>query len=289
MTHSPLPTPHPPIGINPHAAQPTSLAALARSLWSHRDLIMQMTRREVVGRYRGSVMGLAWSFFNPILMLVVYTFVFSVVFKAKWGMGDENKYSFAIALFVGMIVHGLFAEMVNRAPGLILSNVNYVKKVIFPLEILPVIGMGAALFHTLISLVVLLAAILLINGSLAWTALFFPLIILPLLIATLGVAWFLASLGVFVRDVGQTVGIFTTVLMFISPVFYPISALPEKFQIWLMLNPLTFVIEQSRAVMIFGKLPDWAGLGIYTAASLAVAWAGYWWFQKTRKGFADVL
>ena len=289
MTHSPLPTPHPPIGINPHAAQPTSLAALARSLWSHRDLIMQMTRREVVGRYRGSVMGLAWSFFNPILMLVVYTFVFSVVFKAKWGMGDENKYSFAIALFVGMIVHGLFAEMVNRAPGLILSNVNYVKKVIFPLEILPVIGMGAALFHTLISLVVLLAAILLINGSLAWTALFFPLIILPLLIATLGAAWFLASLGVFVRDVGQTVGIFTTVLMFISPVFYPISALPEKFQIWLMLNPLTFIIEQSRAVMIFGKLPDWAGLGIYTAASLAMAWAGYWWFQKTRKGFADVL
>ena len=289
MTHSPLPTPHPQIGINPHAAQPTSLAALARSLWSHRDLIMQMTRREVVGRYRGSVMGLAWSFFNPILMLVVYTFVFSVVFKAKWGMGDENKYSFAIALFVGMIVHGLFAEMVNRAPGLILSNVNYVKKVIFPLEILPVIGMGAALFHTLISLVVLLAAILLINGSLAWTALFFPLIILPLLIATLGVAWFLASLGVFVRDVGQTVGIFTTVLMLISPVFYPISALPEKFQIWLMLNPLTFIIEQSRAVMIFGKLPDWAGLGIYTAASLAMAWAGYWWFQKTRKGFADVL
>ena len=289
MTHSPLPTPHPQIGINPHAAQPTSLTALARSLWSHRDLIMQMTRREVVGRYRGSVMGLAWSFFNPILMLVVYTFVFSVVFKAKWGMGDENKYSFAIALFVGMIVHGLFAEMVNRAPGLILSNVNYVKKVIFPLEILPVIGMGAALFHTLISLVVLLAAILLINGSLAWTALFFPLIILPLLIATLGVAWFLASLGVFVRDVGQTVGIFTTVLMFISPVFYPISALPEKFQIWLMLNPLTFIIEQSRAVMIFGKLPDWAGLGIYTAASLAMAWAGYWWFQKTRKGFADVL
>ena len=289
MTHSPLPAPHPQIGINPHAAQPTSLTALARSLWSHRDLIMQMTRREVVGRYRGSVMGLAWSFFNPILMLVVYTFVFSVVFKAKWGMGDENKYSFAIALFVGMIVHGLFAEMVNRAPGLILSNVNYVKKVIFPLEILPVIGMGAALFHTLISLVVLLAAILLINGSLAWTALFFPLIILPLLIATLGVAWFLASLGVFVRDVGQTVGIFTTVLMFISPVFYPISALPEKFQIWLMLNPLTFIIEQSRAVMIFGKLPDWAGLGIYTAASLAMAWAGYWWFQKTRKGFADVL
>ncbi|MDD5383777.1 MAG: ABC transporter permease [Gallionella sp.] len=276
--------------INPHANHPASLAALVRSLWQHRDLIMQMTCREVVGRYRGSIMGLAWSFFNPILMLVVYTFVFSVVFKARWGTGvEENQANFAIVLFVGMIVHGLFAEMINRAPGLILANVNYVKKVIFPLEILPVIGMGAALFHALISLGVLLVAILLINGTLVWTAILFPLIILPLLIATLGVVWFLASLGVFVRDVGQTVGIFTTVLMFVSPVFYPISALPEKFQIWLMLNPLTFIIEQSRAVMIFGRLPDWTGLGIYTAASLAMAWAGFWWFQKTRKGFADVL
>lgn len=276
--------------INPHAHPSTSLTSLARSLWQHRDLIAQMARREVVGRYRGSIMGLAWSFFNPVLMLVVYTFVFSVVFKARWGAGvEESQTGFAIVLFVGMIVYGLFSEMANRAPGLILSNVNYVKKVIFPLEILPVVSLGAALFHTLISLVVLLAAILLINGTLAWTVIFFPLVILPLLIATLGVAWFLASLGVFVRDVGQTVGIFTSVLMFASPVFYPVHALPEKFQVWLMLNPLTFVIEQSRAVMIFGKLPDWAGLGIYAVASLLIAWAGYWWFQKTRKGFADVL
>jgi lipopolysaccharide transport system permease protein len=274
---------------NPHANHPTSLAALAHNLWQHRNLIMQMTRREVVGRYRGSIMGLAWSFFNPILMLVVYTFVFSVVFKARWGTEVESQTSFAIVLFVGMIVYGLFAEIANRAPGLILSNVNYVKKVIFPLEILPVIGMGAALFHALISFCVLLAAILLINGTLAWTAIFFPLVILPLLVSTLGIAWFLASVGVFVRDVGQTIGIFTTVLMFVSPVFYPISALPENFQIWLMLNPLTFVIEQSRAVMIFGKQPDWTGLGIYSSVSLLIAWAGYWWFQKTRKGFADVL
>lgn len=276
--------------INPHADHKISLAVLAHDLWRHRNLIVQMTRREIVGRYRGSIMGLAWSFFNPILMLAVYTFVFSVVFKAKWGMGaGESQYGFAIALFVGMIVHGLFAEVVNRAPGLILSNVNYVKKVVFPLEILPVVGMGAALFHALISLGVLLAAILLVNGALAWTVIFFPLVALPLVTAILGVAWFLASLGVFVRDVGQTVGIFTTVMMFISPVFYPVSALPEKFQFWLLLNPLTFVIEQSRAVIIFGELPDWSGLTIYAAASLVMAWSGFWWFQKTRKGFADVL
>ncbi|MBI3480636.1 MAG: ABC transporter permease [Nitrosomonadales bacterium] len=276
--------------INPHAGHSTSPAALMSSLWRHRDLIAQMTRREVMGRYRGSILGLAWSFFNPILMLVVYTFVFSVVFKAKWGVGGEQSQSaFAIVLFVGMIVHGMFAEMINRSPGLILANVNYVKKVVFPLEILPVVSMGAALFHTLISLGVLLVAILLINGSLAWTAVFFPLVILPLLIATLGVAWFLVSLGVFVRDIGQITSMITTVLMFVSPVFYPVSALPEKFQVWLMLNPLTFMIEQSRAVMVFGKAPDWAGLTLYTLASLVIAWAGYWWFQKTRKGFADVL
>lgn len=276
--------------INPHAKHPTSLAALMRSLWQHRELISQMTRREVVGRYRGSIMGLAWSFFNPILMLVVYTFVFSVVFKAKWGGGGEQSQTgFAIILFVGMIVYSLFAEMVNRAPTMILANVNYVKKVVFPLEILPVVGLGAALFHSLISLGVLLVAILLINGSMAWTVVFFPLVILPLLIATLGVAWFLISMGVFVRDIGQITGTFTTVLMFLSPVFYSISALPAKFQFWLLLNPLTFMIEQSRAVLIFGKLPDWPALGIYTVASLVVAWAGFWWFQKTRKGFADVL
>ncbi len=212
------------------------------------------------------------------------------MFKARWGTGgDESQTGFAIVLFVGMIVFNLFAEMANRAPGLIVSNVNYVKKVIFPLEILPVVGLGAALFHSLISFGVLLTAILLIKGSLPWTIIFFPLILVPLLIATLGVAWFLASIGVFVRDVGQTVGIFTTVLMFVSPVFFPITALPARFQVWLMLNPLTFVIEQSRAVLIFGKQPDWAGLTIYACASLVVAWGGYWWFQKTRKGFADVL
>jgi lipopolysaccharide transport system permease protein len=276
--------------INPHAAHSTSLVALCKSLWRNRQLIVQMTKREVIGRYRGSVMGLAWSFFNPLLMLVVYTFVFSVIFKSKWGTAaDESQSSFAIILFAGLIVYNLFAEMVNRAPTLILSNVNYVKKVIFPLEILPVVGLGATLFHSLVSLLVLLAAILLINGSLVWTAIYFPLILLPLLIGTLGVALFLASIGVFVRDVGQTVGIFTTVLMFLSPIFFPISSLPKNFQTLELFNPLTFVIGQSRAVLIFGKQPDWNGLAIYAGVSLMVAWLGYWWFQKTRKGFADVL
>lgn len=277
-------------GINPHAAQPTSFSSLGSSLWRNRQLIVQMTRREVVGRYRGSVMGLAWSFFNPVFMLAVYTFVFSMVFKARWGLGaDESKTQFAVVLFIGMIVHALLAEVLNRAPGLILANTNYVKKVVFPLEILPIISMGAALFHTLISLSVLLLAFIIFNGYMHWTAVLTPLVLLPLIILTLGLAWMLASLGVFLRDVGQTIGIITTVMLFLAPVFYPISAVPERFHVFIMANPLTFIIEQAREVLIWGNFPDWTGLGIYTLIATAFAWAGYVWFQKTRKGFADVL
>lgn len=277
--------------INPHAVQPTSLMALAKSLWRNRQLIIQMTKREVVGRYKGSAMGLAWSFFNPVFMLVVYTFVFSEIFKSRWGGvgGDDSKTQFAVVLFVGMIVLSLFSEVLNRAPGLIISNVNYVKKVVFPIEILPVIAMGAALFHTLISLGVLLAAFVLFNGYLHWTAIFTPLVLLPLVILTLGFAWMLASLGVFLRDVGQTIGIITTVLMFLAPVFYPVTAVPERFRPFIMANPVTFIIEQAREVLIWGHLPNWLGLGVYTLVATVMAWAGYAWFQKTRKGFADVL
>lgn len=278
------------IKINPHANQPASLVALGKSLWRNRQLIVQMTRREVVGRYRGSTMGLAWSFLNPVFMLAVYTFVFSVVFKARWGLGgEESKTQFAVVLFVGLIVHGLFAEVLNRAPGLVLSNINYVKKVVFPLEILPVVSMGAALFHSMVSLGVLLLAFTIFNGYIHWTVVFAPVVLLPLVIVTLGLAWIFASLGVYLRDVGQTIGLITTVMMFLAPVFYPIAVLPQEFRPWIMANPLTFIIEQAREVLIWGRLPDWLGLGIYTLMALVVAWAGYVWFQKTRKGFADVI
>lgn len=267
-----------------------SLVQVFYSFWMHRHLIFQMTKRDVIGRYRGSVMGLAWSFFHPLLMLVVYTFVFAVVFKARWGIvGEESRAEFALILFVGMIIHSLFAECINRAPGLILANPNYVKRVVFPLEILPLTALGSALFHTAVSVVVLLAAHLVLHHGLQWTAIFFPVVLFPLLLGAMGGAWFLAATGVFVRDIGQAIGILTTVLMFLSPVFYPISALPPKYQTFLQLNPLSFMIEQSRAVLIRGDIPDWTGLGWYTAASVTVCWAGLWWFQKTRKGFADVI
>src|SRR5471032_2713536 len=196
--------------LNPHLSPNAGPLNLVRSLWHYRQLIMEMTRREVIGRYRGSVMGLAWSFFNPVLMLAVYTFVFSEVFQSRWVGQDTGKGGFAILLFVGMIVHGLFAECANRAPTLVMANSNYVKKVVFPLEILPVITLGSALFHSCISLVVLLGAQFLILGQLHWTALLFPLILVPLILATLGVSWFLASLGVYLRVVGHVIPVLTT-------------------------------------------------------------------------------
>jgi len=277
--------------LNPHTAHPTSLLYLTRSMSRNRQIIAQMTRREIVGRYKGSAFGLAWSFFNPVFMLSVYTFVFSEIFKSRWvgPCDDESKTQFAVVLFVGMIVLGLFNEVLNRASSLIVSNANYVKKVVFPIELLPVIAMAATLFHSLISLGVLLVAFLAFNGYLHWTLVFIPLVLLPLIILSTGLAWILASLGVFLRDVGQTISIFTTVLMFLSPVFYPVTAVPDRFRPFILANPLTFIIEQAREVLIWGHLPDFTGLAVYTIVAFGVAWMGFAWFQLTRKGFADVL
>ncbi|MFB9867332.1 ABC transporter permease [Vreelandella sulfidaeris] len=279
--------------MNPHASQPLSPVALVRSCIQHRDLILQITRREVVGRYRGSVIGMGWSFLNPLLMLAVFTFVFSVVFQAKWGVGmegqSEGKGVFAIILFVGLIVHSLLAEVLTRSPALVVGNVNYVKKVIFPIEILPVSTVLASLFHMCISLVVWLLAHLLVVGLPSWQIVLLPLVLLPLLVLSLGVSYFLASLGVFLRDIGQTMGILATILLFLSPVFFPIERLPEQYHPLFMANPLTFIIEQARDILIWSKMPNFLGLTIYVSYSTLILMAGFAWFQKTRKGFADVL
>jgi lipopolysaccharide transport system permease protein len=276
--------------MNPHQSHPTTPSALVASLLANRELIGQLVRREVVGRYRGSLFGVAWSLFNPILMLLVYTFVFSFVFKTRWG-GDvgASQTSFAILLFVGMIVHALFSEVAVRAPSIILTNVSYVKRVVFPLEVLPWVIVGSALFHGAVSLAVLLTAQLLLNHSLPWTMVLFPLLLAPFLALIVGIAWFLAATGVYVRDIAQTIGIITMIMLFLSPVFYPLSALPPRLQLVFYLNPLTFIIEESRKVLLFGDFPNWLGLLAYSLIGIGVAWAGFWWFQKTRRGFADVV
>lgn len=275
--------------MNPHAARSISPLALWRSIVSNRGLVFNLIKREIIGRYRGSVMGLLWSFFNPVLMLTVYTFVFSVVFRARWVGGSGSKTEFALVLFAGLMVFNLFAECINRAPDLVVGNVNYVKKVIFPLELLPVVGFGAAAFHFLINLLVWILFFCVFFGVPSPTILWLPLVLIPLVLTTLGFSWLLASLGVFIRDITQIIGVITSVLMFVSPIFYPVEALPDQYRLFMNLNPLTFVVEQVRDVMIFGRPLNGFSWLTQLLLSALVAWLGFAWFQKTRKGFADVL
>lgn len=260
------------------------------SLWRNRGLIRNLVHREVVGRYKGSVLGILWSLVTPMFMLAVYTFVFSVVFKARWDEGGTaSKTEFALVLFAGLMVFNLFAECISKAPGVILANANYVKKVVFPLEILPWVSLGSALFQFMVSLGVWLLAYLLLFGLPHWHIVLLPVVLLPLLMFVMGVSWALASLGVYLRDVGQIIGVLITILMFLTPIFYPASALPATYQPLFMLNPLTAPIEMARGLMYWGQLPDPVYVLMYGTGALAVAVLGFAWFQKTRKGFADVL
>ena len=267
---------------------PSPLFAI-RSIMKHRRLIMEMIRREVVGRYRGSVMGLLWSFLTPVLMLVVYTFVFSVVFNARWAGGTDSKTEFAIVLFIGLMVFNLFSECVIRAPTLVLSNPSYVKKVIFPLEILPIVSVGTAIFHFLVSMLVWMLFYLLVFGIPPLSALWMPITILPLVILCIGISWILASLGVYLRDVGHVVGVITTMLMFMSPIFYPVTAMPEEFRGLMRFSPLTYFVEQARDLLAWGNGMHWLPWLKELFLALVVSILGFAWFQKTRKGFADVI
>lgn len=259
------------------------------SAWQHRDLIKTLSLREILGRYRGSYVGILWSFLTPVLMLAVYTFVFSSIFKARWNAGSDSKTEFALILFAGLLVFNLFSECIGKAPTLILSNVNYVKKVIFPLEILPWVALATALFHFAISLVVWLLAHVIFFGIPPFTVLWLPLVLTPIMLMIMGLSWALAALGVYLRDISQLVGVGITALMFLSPIFYPITALPERFQFWMSINPISPAVEMTRGVLYTGRHPDPSLLAGSLAMSAVLAWLGYAWFQKTRKGFADVV
>ncbi|CDM22491.1 O-antigen export system permease protein RfbD [Castellaniella defragrans 65Phen] len=248
-----------------------------------------MTWRDILGRYRGSAGGLAWSLLTPILMLAVYTIVFSGIFKARWSDDAASPLDYALQLFVGLIVHGLAAECINRAPGLVVGNVSYVKRVLFPLDTLPVINLLSALFHSAISIMVLLVFFAFVEHHLPVTALWLPVVVFPYLLMLAGVSWLLAALGVYLRDIAQLMGLVTMILMFLSPVFYPVAKLPERFHVFFHLNPLTLIIEQARVVTLSGGMPNLPALGLYTLVALAVAWAGLSAFHKMKKGFADVL
>ena len=258
-------------------------------VWRNRYLIKKSIQREVIGRYRGSALGILWSFFNPLFMLTIYTFVFSVAFKARWQGGSDSKTEFALILYSGLLVFNLFSECFNRAPGLILGNSQFVKKVVFPLEILPIITLGSALFHALVNLSVWLLAYLILFGIPHLSIFLFPIVVFPLLLFILGISWWMSSVGVYIRDISQFTGILTTAALFLSPTFYSADRLPTNIRIILNLNPLTGVIEQTRNVLLWGKLPDMTVLTLQYFCASIICYLGFAWFQKTRKGFADVL
>ena len=276
--------------MNPHSQYPYSLTAMWLSVYRNKSLIWQMIKREIAGSFRGSFLGVMWLFLQPLIMLCVYTFVFCFVLKTTWrGNPESGTMSFAIILFAGLTVHTLFAECINRAPTLILGNTNLVKRVVFPLEVLPIVTIGVAFFNFLVSLLILFGAMLLSGHDFHLTLFYTPLVIFPLFFMTLGITWIMSSTGVYLRDLGHAAVLITTILLFLSPVLFPMELIPEQFRNLIYLNPLTFIINQVRAVMLWGQPPDWFWLTVYSAVGVLVAWLGFCFFQYTRKGFCDVL
>lgn len=273
-----------------HKTTPSfSPLVIVRSLMTHRQLIASLIQREVMGRYQGSLGGIFWSLLTPILMLLVYTFVFGLVFKARFSGTGDLEANFGLALFIALIVFGIFSECLTKSASLIISNVNFVKKIVFPLELLPLITIGASFFHAAVSFVVWLCFYMIVMGTPGFTILLFPFLLIPIAAFSLGTLWLLSSLGVYLRDIDQFIGVFTTALMFLSAVFYPISSLPEAYQSWMHLNPFAVLIDQSRTLLIWGEIPDLFTYAKITIISLLYAWLGFVCFQKLRKGFADVI
>lgn len=259
------------------------------ALRAHRSLTWELARRDVLGRYRGASFGLLWSLFSPFLLLMVYTFAFGTVMASRWPQIESGHTHFSIVLFVGLIVHGFLAECLMRAPELIVSNPNFVKKVIFPLEILPWPMILSALFHAGMNVVVFLVLRLVLDGEVSWTFVLLPIVMLPLVVLALGISWFMASMAVYVRDIKQVTGALSMALLFLSSAMMPIEGIPLAYRWIFKANPLTFIIDQAREVLLWGHMPDWAGLGLYLLGASVVMYAGWAWFRFTRPGFADVL
>ncbi|RCS31540.1 ABC transporter permease [Rhodanobacter denitrificans] len=265
------------------------LLAPYKALTSRRTLTFELTKRDILGRYRGASFGLFWSLLSPFLMLLIYTFAFGFVFKSKWPHEVGGDHPYAIILYMGLIVHGFFSECLTRSPTLVTSNTNLVKRVVFPLEILPWPVMLSALFHVGMNLLVFAVLRLALEHTLCLSMLWLPVVFLPMLPLTLGVCWLFASFGVYLRDVSQITGVLSTAMLFVSSAMIPVNSLPSGYRVFFEINPLTFIIDQARVVALAGHVPDFAGLAMYGLAALVFMYVGYAWFMLTRRGFADVL
>jgi lipopolysaccharide transport system permease protein len=256
--------------------------------WRHAGLIWQFARRAVYSRYRQSWLGLAWLLLTPLLMLAVYTLVFRQVFRVRWVSVEESNLAFALRLYAGLAVFNFFSECVHRAPGLILSEPHLVKKVVFPLEILPWVNLVSAMVQLGIAWAILFALGALDQGKIHITTLALPVVWLPLVPLILGLSWLLAAIGTFVRDIDQLVAMAVSLLMFLSPIFFPVEALPDHWRQWVFLNPLASVITQTRHVLLDGMWPDWWGVALNLVACSVLAMLGSAFFRAARSGFADV-
>ena len=280
--------PHTPI-VQPKARLATWLTPLNFALM-RRDLINQLVRREIAGRYRGTYLGIFWSLINPLIMLAVYTLVFGVIFKGRFThTGKESPFDYALGLFCGMNLFNFFAEVIQRSPGLILSNPNFVKKVVFPLEVLPVVAVLAALFHLAIATIPLILGLLLAHGSIPWGALLLIPIAVPLVLGTLGASWLLSALGVFVRDLQSAVVPAVTILIFLSCIFYPLSAVPEALRPLIQLNPMADLVECARSAVLSNAIPDWRLSIVLFGSGIVVFGVGLWVFRFCRPAFADTV
>lgn len=263
---------------------PTALV----NIYRYRNLLYQLVRRDISSRYQGTMIGILWSLILPLLTLAVYAIVFGLILQPRWpNVSDPGM--FTLLLFSGLLVFNFFSECASRSTSLIYSNASYVKKVVFPIDLLIWVPVGTALFHMLLGIVAWSVLVVLLGGKVYWTIVMLPLVVLPLLIMCAGIGFFLAAVGVFVRDVGQVIAVSVQLLMYLGPVIYPREVLPPKFQ-WLMgLNPITVPVEQFRNILNMGEIPDGVPLLVYTLVACLVAWAGKLFFDKTRHGFADVI
>ncbi len=265
---------------------PLSLVLLP---WRYRELVLPLARRRILSRYRGSVLGVLWAVLNPLFMLAIYTFIFSVVFQAKWGADPGSRSGFALFLFSGLILYSVFSECVNEAPSLLITNKLYIQQLVFPTEVLAWISLLGSLFHLVVNWMILTLFYSAVIGAPSFSVLYLPLTAIPIVLLSLGAVWFISSIGIYLRDLGHVVGLLTTALLFLSPIFYPASAVPAAFQAYYALNPFVHILETSRAVLFHGSPPEWGALIISILGSWLFAWLGFIWFMKAKKGFSDVI
>jgi lipopolysaccharide transport system permease protein len=252
------------------------------------DLIFSFAKRDLLGRYKGSALGIAWAVLTPVVMIAIFTFIFAGIFGARFGANDSH-WDYALYLFCGLLPWSMFQETVQQSSNTIIANANLVKRVVFPLETLPAAQAFAALGNQLFATIALLIATVFIRHDLPLTALWLPVLLIPQLLFALGAAWLIASLGVFLRDIAQGITLLLMAWMYLTPIIYPESIVPERFRWFIGINPFTPLVRSYRHVFLDGMAPDWRGLLYFGLVALVVFVLGYWWFARTRKNFADVI